>query len=123
MKKNILVVDDSESIRELVGGALSEAGFEVHKKVDGQDAMGYVENIKNKLELIVTDLNMPNMNGIDLVRKVRSIQAYQYLPILILTTESQKEKRMEAKEAGATGWIVKPFEKERLLKIINKVIR
>jgi len=121
MKKRILVVDDSESIRELVGSTLIEAGFEVVTAIDGEDAFTQLE--KEKIDLVLTDLNMPKVDGIMLVKKIREHNKYKYLPTLILTTESETKKRIEAKEAGATGWIVKPFDKERLLKIIKKVVR
>ena len=121
MKKRILFVDDSESIRELVGFSLEEAGFEVYKGINGADALEKIKDIE--VDLVLTDLNMPIMNGIMLVQALRKEEKYKYLPILILTTETEQKKRVEAKDAGATGWIVKPFDKERLLKIINKVIR
>lgn len=121
MKKKILVVDDSESIRELVGEALIESGFDVVKAVNGADAFNQLEN--ENIDLVLTDLNMPEVDGIMLVANIRKHEKYKYLPVLILTTESETKKRIEAKEAGATGWIVKPFDKERLLKIIKKVMR
>jgi two-component system chemotaxis response regulator CheY len=121
MKKNILVVDDSESIRELVGITLIDAGFDVIKAVNGKDAFKKLQ--KAEVDLVLTDLNMPEVDGIMLVKKIRKYDKYKYLPVLILTTESETKKRVEAKESGATGWIVKPFDKERLLNIIKKVIR
>lgn len=121
MKTRILIVDDSESIRELVGSSLIDAGFVVYKGVNGQDAINQLKNIE--VDLVLTDLNMPEMDGIMLLKEIRKNDKYKYLPVLILTTESEAKKRKEAKGAGATGWIVKPFDKERLLKIINKVVR
>jgi two-component system chemotaxis response regulator CheY len=121
MNTKILIVDDSESIRELVGSSLSESGYTVHKGIDGKD--GYEQLKTNEVDLVITDLNMPEMDGIMLIKEIRKDPKYKFLPILILTTESEAKKRQQAKDAGATGWIVKPFEKERLLKIINKVVR
>jgi len=121
MGKKILIVDDSESIREVVSFTLENAGHEVSKGIDGQDALKFLD--KTKFDLIITDLHMPNMNGIEFIKNVRANADYQFVPILFLTTESQKKKKMEAKEAGATGWIIKPFVPEKLLAAINKVVR
>lgn len=121
MGKRILVVDDSESIREVVSFTLENAGHEVIKGVDGADAMQYLDG--SHFDLIITDLHMPNVDGIEFIRNVRNIDTYKFVPILFLTTESQSEKKMEAKEAGATGWIIKPFVPEKLLAAINKVVR
>lgn len=121
MSKQILIVDDSESIRELVANTLLEAGFLVHKAFNGVNAL---EKLKEnpQTNLILCDLNMPIMDGLMLVKEVRLLEKYKYLPILILTTESDVQKKLEAKDAGATGWIVKPFEKDKLIKVIHKVI-
>lgn len=121
MKTRILIVDDSESIRELVSSSLRDLGYEVYAGINGRDACNQLKNIK--VDLIITDLNMPEMDGFMLVRAVRNDPANRFLPILILTTESEARKREQAKREGATGWIVKPFDKERLQKIINKVVR
>lgn len=121
MNKTILVVDDSYSIRESIGFFLSESGFEIIKAIDGQDALSKLDGIK--IDLIITDLHMPNMNGIDLIRNVRKTDGYMRVPILLLTTETLHEKKLEAKKAGATGWLNKPFEKQKLYNIINKVLR
>lgn len=121
MGKKILIVDDSESIREVVCFALENAGHEVIKANDGTDAVAVLDG--QHFDLIITDLHMPQMNGIDLIRAARALDAYKFTPILILTTESQTARKMEAKEAGATGWIVKPFVPEKLLEAINKVVR
>ena len=123
MAKSILIVDDSESIRELVGSTLEDAGYTVTRGVNGQDGLKQLEGIKEDVNLIITDLNMPVMDGIQLVKEVRKMESYKYLPIIILTTETQIMKKNEAKEVGATGWIVKPFDKERLLAVVKKVIR
>lgn len=121
MSKNILIVDDSESIRELVGLTLESSGYQVQKGVDGQDALKYFDG--RELDLVITDLNMPIMDGIELIRQIRKNPAYATLPILMLTTESQAAKKDEAKAAGATGWIVKPFVQDKLLQVVKKVIR
>lgn len=121
MSKEILIVDDSESIRELISSALTESGFIIHKAINGVDAIEKLKMLSN-ISLILTDLNMPVMDGLMLVKEVRAIEKYKYMPILILTTETEVQKKIIAKEAGATGWLVKPFEKDKLIKVINKVI-
>lgn len=121
MGKTILVVDDSQSIRESVSYFLSNAGYKVIKANDGEDAYSKLDG--RKIELILTDLHMPNMNGIELIKKVRTESDYKRIPIILLTTETLMEKKKEAKAAGATGWINKPFENEKLLKVIFKVLR
>lgn len=121
MSKKILIVDDSESIREIVSFSLENAGHNVLKANDGQDALTFLNG--DKIDLIITDLHMPIMNGIELIKKVRENETYKYTPILFLTTESQTEKKMEAKNAGATGWIVKPFMPAKLIEAVNKVTR
>jgi len=119
--KNVLIVDDSESVREVVKFTLESAGYQVKVGVDGKDALKYLDG--SGIDLVITDLHMPNLDGISLIREIRNKEAYQYTPILLLTTESQQEKKMEAKEAGATGWIVKPFVQDKLLSTVKKVIR
>lgn len=121
MAKRILIVDDSESIREVVSFTLENEGYSVLSAVDGKDALKHFDG--NTIDLLITDLHMPNMNGIELIKEVRKMEKYQRIPILFLTTESQAAKKMEAKEAGATGWIIKPFVPAKLIAAINKVIR
>ena len=116
--KTILIVDDSESIRELVGFTLETAGYAVAKSCDGVEAIETLD--KNEINMVITDLNMPNMDGIQLIREIRKRQEYSAVPILMLTTESHATKKEEAKAAGATGWIVKPFGQEKLLEVVNK---
>ena len=116
----ILIVDDSESIRELISSNLTDAGYKVIKAKNGQDG---IDKLNNKVELIVTDLNMPIMDGITMVQTIRNLSEYKHLPIIMLTTESQLEKKNAARVAGATAWIVKPFEKEKLLGVIKKFVR
>jgi len=123
MSKSILIIDDSESIRELVGSTLEEAGYDVKRGVNGEDGLNCLREMDENVKLIITDLNMPVMDGIQLIKEVRKKGQYKYLPIIVLTTETQTTKKKEAKDVGATGWIVKPFEKERLLGVIKKVIR
>lgn len=118
--KRALIVDDSRSMRQMVSFTLKEAGFEVVEAEHGQDALDKLRG--QKLGVIVTDLNMPVMDGISFIRKARGTAEARFLPILILTTESQQEKKIEAKAAGATGWIVKPFEPEKLIQTIQKVM-
>jgi two-component system chemotaxis response regulator CheY len=121
MKKNILIVDDSESIRELVCLTLESNGYKVAKAIDAEDALTLLDG--RDFNLMITDLNMPNMDGLQLIRKVRELNDYSTMPILFLTTETDLAKKEEAKTVGATGWIVKPFKAEKLLEIIKKVIR
>jgi two-component system, chemotaxis family, chemotaxis protein CheY len=121
MPKTILIVDDSESIREVVCFTLENEGYNVLSAVDGKDALRYLDG--KAIDLIITDLHMPEMDGIELIKEVRKMTAYQRIPILFLTTESQATRKMEAKEAGATGWIIKPFVPAKLIAALNKVIR
>ncbi len=121
MNKTILLVDDSYSIRESVSFLLTDYGFDVIKATDGKNALTFLDG--RKIDLILTDLHMPIMNGIELILNVRETGDYKRIPILLLTTETLKEKKLEAKKAGATGWLNKPFEKQKLFKVINKVLR
>jgi two-component system chemotaxis response regulator CheY len=121
MGKKILFVDDSESIREIVNFTLENEGYDVLLSDNGKNALEHLNG--QEINLIITDLRMPEMNGIELIRAIRQQHKYQRTPILFLTTESQTEKKMEAKDAGATGWIVKPFVPAKLLAAISKVIR
>lgn len=121
MAKKILIVDDSESIRDVVNYTLETSGHEVLVGVDGQDAMQHLNG--QHIDLVITDLYMPNMNGISLIKEIRKNESYKRTPVLFLTTESQQEMKLEAKSAGATGWIIKPFIPENLIAVINKVLR
>ena len=121
MTKTILFVDDSESIREIVNFTLQNEGYNVLVSDNGKNALGFLDG--KDINLIITDLHMPEMNGIELIKEIRKMPKYQRTPILFLTTESQVAKKMEAKEAGATGWIVKPFVPAKLISAITKVIR
>jgi two-component system chemotaxis response regulator CheY len=121
MAKTILIVDDSESIREVVKFTLENEGYTVLVGVDGKDALKFLDG--KTIDLVITDLHMPNMDGIELIKHIRVIEAYKRIPILFLTTESQVSRKMEAKDAGATGWIIKPFVPTKLLEALKKVIR
>lgn len=121
MAKTIMTADDSASIRQMVSFTLKDAGYEVVEAVDGKDALNKLNGAK--INMLITDLNMPNMNGIELIKGARAIPAFKFIPIIMLTTESQAEKKQEGKAAGATGWIVKPFKPEQLLAVIKKVLR
>ena len=121
MDKNILIVDDSESIREVVNFTLEKEGYQVKIGENGKDAIKYLDG--RPIDLVITDLYMPEMDGIELIKEIRQKQEYQGVPILFLTTESQMEKKQEAKNAGATGWIVKPFVPAKLLAAVKKVMR
>lgn len=121
MSKNILIVDDSESIREVVSFTLENEGYNVLIGVDGKDALRFLDG--SPIDLIITDLHMPEMDGIELIKNVRAMDSYKRIPILFLTTESQASKKMEAKEAGATGWIIKPFVPAKLIGALKKVLR
>jgi two-component system chemotaxis response regulator CheY len=120
MNKTIMTVDDSTSVRQMVSFTLKEAGYDVIEACDGKDALSKISNAS--LNLVVTDLNMPNMDGIELIKNLRTNSKYKFIPIIMLTTESQDSKKMEGKAAGATGWIVKPFKPDQLLAVIKKVI-
>jgi two-component system, chemotaxis family, chemotaxis protein CheY len=121
MGKTALIVDDSRTMRQMVAFTLTNAGFTVIEAEDGKDAVNKV-SAGTKLDIIVTDLNMPEMDGITLIKELRRLTAYKFTPILMLTTESAIDKKKEGKEAGATGWIIKPFNPEVLLKTIAKVL-
>ncbi|NOU10614.1 MAG: response regulator [Nitrospira sp.] len=121
MGKTALIVDDSRTMRQMVAFTLTSAGFTVVEAEDGKDAVNKVSG-GAKMDIVVTDLNMPEMDGIALIKELRKMSAFKFTPILMLTTESAMEKKKEGKEAGATGWIVKPFNPEVLLKTIAKVL-
>lgn len=116
----ILAVDDSASMRQMVSFTLKGAGYNVVEAVDGVDALHKAK--AQSFDCIVTDVNMPNKDGIELIRELRALPNYKFTPMLILTTESGMDKKQQGKEAGATGWIVKPFSPDQLLKTIKKVM-
>lgn len=118
--RSILTVDDSASMRQMVAFTLKGAGYQVLEASDGVEALHKAQS--TKVDLIITDLNMPNKDGIALIRELRALPAYKFTPILMLTTESGDNKKQAGKAAGATGWIVKPFNPEQLLKTVTKVL-
>lgn len=119
MAKIALTVDDSKTIREMVSFTLKGQGFEVLEAEDGKHALNVLGD--KDVHVIITDLNMPNMDGFELMRQLRANPKYKFVPILMLTTESDDSKKAVGKEAGATGWIVKPFNPEKLIQVVNKV--
>jgi two-component system chemotaxis response regulator CheY len=119
MAKTILTVDDSASVRQMVKFTLADAGYSVIEAVDGRDALTKLNSLVN---LVITDLNMPNLDGLGLIRSLRANPACKGLPILMLTTESQDSRKQEGRAAGATGWIVKPFTTQQLLAVVKKVL-
>ncbi len=120
MSKSALVVDDSATMREMVSYTLKQAGFEPLVGKNGQDGLEQLSGAP--LDLIITDLNMPVMDGLTFIKAVRARDEYKFTPILMLTTESQADMKAQGKAAGATGWLVKPFNPEMLLQVIAKVV-
>jgi two-component system chemotaxis response regulator CheY len=120
MHKVIMTADDSASIRQMVAFTLTQGGYEVVQAVDGKDALQQL--FTQKVDMLITDLNMPNIDGIGLIQGARAMPACKFIPIVMLTTESQDAKKQEGKAAGATGWIVKPFKPEQLLAVVKKVL-
>jgi two-component system chemotaxis response regulator CheY len=116
----ILAVDDSASMRQMVAFTLKGAGYTVVEAADGVQALQAAKS--KSVDLVLTDVNMPNMDGITLIKQLRALPNYKFTPILTLTTESAPEKKMEGKAAGATGWIVKPFNPTQLLATVKKVL-
>ncbi len=121
MNKLIMTADDSASMRQMVSFTLKQGGYETIEAADGQDALNKLQS--TPVHMLITDLNMPNMNGIELIKAVRAESRYKFIPIIMLTTESEASKKMEGKAAGATGWIVKPFKPEQLITVVKKVLR
>jgi two-component system, chemotaxis family, chemotaxis protein CheY len=121
MPQIIMTVDDSRSIRQMVAFTLSQAGYQVLEAADGKDALAKLAG--TSVDMVITDLNMPNVNGIELITQVRKEPKYKFIPILMLTTESQDAIKQQGKAAGATGWIVKPFNATQLVDVVKKVLR
>lgn len=119
MSKTILTIDDSASIRQMVVLTLSSAGYTVIEASDGSE--GYAKATSNRIDAVITDLNMPVMNGLDFIRKFRTHPSSTGVPIVFLTTESDEQMKAQARSAGATGWIVKPFKQDQLLAVVRKV--
>ena len=120
MNKRVMTVDDSASVRQMVSFTLKDAGYDVVEAVDGVDALEKLGDAP--VDMVIADINMPNIDGIELVRKVREDPNSKFTPIILLTTESKMDKKEEGKAAGATGWIVKPFKPEPLVSTVKKVI-
>jgi two-component system, chemotaxis family, chemotaxis protein CheY len=120
MGKSILIVDDSASVRQVVSIALKQKGYDVIEGADGKDALTKLTG--QKVHLIISDVNMPNMDGISLVKAVKAMPAYKFTPIVMLTTESQEAKKKEGQMAGAKAWIVKPFRPDQLLDVVQKLV-
>jgi two-component system chemotaxis response regulator CheY len=120
--KTALIVDDSKSMRQMVGMTLRTAGFVVVEGENGREALDKLAGAGGKVDIIITDLNMPIMDGLTFIQQVRTQAKSRFTPILMLTTESLDSKKAEGKAAGATGWIVKPFHPEQLIKVIEKVL-
>ena len=116
----VMTVDDSASMRDMICFTLRNAGYEVAEATDGRDALQKLPATPAKL--LITDLNMPNVDGLELIKQVRQMPAFRYLPILMLTTESQDAKKLAAKAAGASGWIVKPFRAEQLVAVVKRFL-
>jgi two-component system chemotaxis response regulator CheY len=119
--KRIMTIDDSASLRQMVSLTLESAGYDVVEASDGRDALAKLAC--RDFHLFLTDLNMPGLDGIELTKRLRSMAEYKFTPIILLTTESQQEKKMQGKAAGATGWIVKPFQPNDLLATVRRVLR
>lgn len=119
MSKTILAVDDSKTMRDMVSFTLKEAGYNTLVAEDGKSALDVLN--ANSVDAIITDLNMPGMNGFELIRNVRANAKYKFTPILMLTTEGDDSKKQEGKAAGATGWVVKPFNPQKLIEVVKKV--
>ena len=120
MSKTIMTADDSPSMREMIGFTLKNAGYDVVEAVDGKDALGKLHTAT--AHMLITDLNMPNMDGLELIRQVRALPQCKYLPIIMLTTESNDQKKQAGRTAGASGWIVKPFRGEQLVMVVKKFL-
>lgn len=118
--QTILIVDDSPSMREMIRFTLKSAGYQVYAATDGVEALEFAQT--QGVDLVVTDINMPNMDGISLIKELRKLEPYKFTPILTLTTEGGDELKQDGKEAGATGWIVKPFDPDQLIRVIQRVL-
>lgn len=120
MAKTVLCVDDSASIRQMVGFTLKSAGYEVVEAVDGMDGLDKAK--ARTVNLVLTDQNMPRMDGLTLIKSLRALPQYKSVPILMLTTESSESMKSQGRAAGATGWLVKPFDPQKLVEVVKKVI-
>ena len=121
MAKKLLIVDDSAAMRQLITFTIKDAGHDVLLAENGKDALEKLKGVR--VDMVITDLNMPEMDGITLITELRKMADYQFIPILMLSTESQVAKREEGRAAGASGWIVKPFSPEKFLEVVKKFIK
>ncbi len=119
MGTRVMIVDDSKTVRQVLQMTLVQAGYEVVEAIDGEDALRQLT--ENSVDMLVTDLNMPNLDGIGLIKQVRQKAGNRFMPIIMLTTESQLEQKQKGKAAGASGWITKPFKPEQLLSVVSTV--
>lgn len=120
MAKKIMIVDDSASLRQVVSIALKGAGYETVEACDGKDALSKLNG--DKVHLIISDVNMPNMDGISFVKELKKLAAYKFTPVIMLTTESQENKKAEGQAAGAKAWVVKPFQPQQMLAAVSKLV-
>jgi two-component system chemotaxis response regulator CheY len=121
MPKTVLIVDDSASMRQLIAFTIKDAGYDVLLAENGRDALEKMS--RAKIDMVITDLNMPEMDGITFIRELRGKADYQFVPIIMLTTESQEAKKQEGRAAGASGWIVKPFTPSQLMDVVKKFVK
>ncbi len=120
MSKTIMTVDDSASVRQMVSFTLRQHGYEIVEAANGSEALRKIE--KKQVHMLITDVNMPELDGIGLIREIRRNPSFRFIPIIVLTTESDSARKREGKEAGATGWIVKPFKPDQLVAVVRKVL-
>ena len=120
MSKTVMIVDDSASLRQVVNMALRSAGYEVLEACDGKDALAKLTG--QRVHLIISDVNMPNMDGITFVREMKKLDPYKFTPVIMLTTEAQEDKKREGQAAGAKAWVVKPFQPQQMLSAVSKLI-
>ena len=120
MAKTIMIVDDSITLRQVVGMALKGAGYDVIEGCDGQDALNKLTG--QKIHLVISDVNMPNMDGITFVQNMKQIPAYKFTPVIMLTTEAEEEKKLQGQAAGAKAWVIKPFQPQQMLAAVGKLI-
>jgi len=121
MPKTVLIVDDSASMRQLIAFTIKDAGYDVLLAENGRDALEKMS--RAKIDMVITDLNMPEMDGITFIRELRGKADYQFIPIIMLTTEAQEAKKQEGRAAGASGWIVKPFSPSQLMDVVKKFVK
>lgn len=120
MAKTIMIVDDSASLRQVVSIALTGAGYDVIEACDGKDGISKLDG--KKINLIVSDVNMPNMDGLTMVKQIKQMPNYKFVPVIMLTTESKDEMKQAGKEAGVKAWVVKPFKPDQMLNAVSKLI-